>query len=143
MSPHDKVLELGACIGFISSFAAKTCSSNNVVCVEANPELIPVIKTNHALNNVSPTVVTGVASLEDYDKCDFYIGKRAYGYSTLQRKGSRKIQQHSAGIEGREIDLLPQLKLRDINLIIEEFHPFLSSFDTVTDCIKTIIEEGV
>lgn len=42
----NRVLELGAGLGFIASLASRITGAENVVTVEANPEMIPVIRAN-------------------------------------------------------------------------------------------------
>ncbi|SFU01706.1 methyltransferase, FkbM family [Pseudovibrio denitrificans] len=158
LKPEDRVLELGACVGFLSAAAAKICGSSNVMCVEANPELISVIETNHSLNGVSPKLVSGIAALKDVEQSEFFVGERASGSSILEREGSRKILQKTVNvnrliaefdpsflmmdIEGAEIDLLPALDLSDIRMLIVEFHPKLNGFDAITECINVLTEKG-
>jgi len=50
----DRVLELGAGVGLISTVAAMFEGIGSVTTVEANPELIPLIEETHRLNDVSP-----------------------------------------------------------------------------------------
>ena len=51
--PTDRVLELGAGVGVVSTVAAGIVGAENVTCVEAHPGLIPILEETHALNNVS------------------------------------------------------------------------------------------
>lgn len=51
--PGFRVLELGAGLGYIGALAAQKTEPANVLSVEANPDLIPVIRANHARNNVA------------------------------------------------------------------------------------------
>ncbi|MDA5095531.1 FkbM family methyltransferase [Aliiroseovarius sp. KMU-50] len=46
----DHLLDLGSAIGFIASLAAQTLDDRNITCIEANPELIPVLERNLAQN---------------------------------------------------------------------------------------------
>lgn len=158
LKSEDRVLELGACVGFLSAAAAKVCGSKNVMCVEANPALIDVIKTNHDLNGVSPKTIAGIASDNDGEDVSFFVGERATGSSLLKRQGSREITQQTVDvnrlieefaptflmmdIEGSEIDLLPKLDLSALRIIVVEFHPKLSGYDTITACIQQIIDKG-
>ena len=52
--PNDRVLELGAGIGFIGSLCALIVGSENVCSYEANARLEPLLRRTHALNGVSP-----------------------------------------------------------------------------------------
>ncbi len=49
----SNIIELGSSIGLISSFISKTKSPKNILAVEANPDLIPVIRSNFSLNDVN------------------------------------------------------------------------------------------
>jgi FkbM family methyltransferase len=158
LKPKDRVLELGACIGFLSATASMICGSENVMCIEANPNLIPVIENNHYLNDISPSIVSGIAALEDAAQSTFYVGERITGSSVLERKESREIHQKTVNvnrlirefnpsflmmdIEGAEIGLLPALNMANIRMLVIEFHPKLNGFDAVTECIQAIIEKG-
>ncbi|MES0871206.1 FkbM family methyltransferase [Pseudovibrio sp. SCP19] len=158
LKPEDRILELGACIGFLSATASKICGSSNVMCVEANPNLINVIETNHSLNDVSPITVSGIAALTDNKQSEFYVGKRIIGSSVLERKESQKILQKTVDvnrliaefkpsflmmdIEGAEIELLPALNLTNIRMLVVEFHPKLNGFDAITECINVLTTKG-
>jgi FkbM family methyltransferase len=63
--PGDVVLEIGAGVGFISTFLLGTLRAGQVWAVEADPRLIPVIQSTHALNGVSAAILHGVAGRRD------------------------------------------------------------------------------
>jgi FkbM family methyltransferase len=46
VGPGDKVLELGAGLGYIGALCARAAGAENVTCVEANPDMLPVIRAN-------------------------------------------------------------------------------------------------
>jgi FkbM family methyltransferase len=52
VEPGDRVLEIGAGIGFISTLLARQPRVARVVAVEANPRLLPYMARLHALNRV-------------------------------------------------------------------------------------------
>jgi FkbM family methyltransferase len=54
--PGDRILEIGAGIGFISSFAVRELRAAHLIVVEAEPRLIPVIRRTHELNGVTADV---------------------------------------------------------------------------------------
>ncbi len=66
IEPGERLLELGGGIGFLSALAALQRRAEVIVVIEANPELIPVIRETHRLNGVTAQVlnaaVVGVRS---------------------------------------------------------------------------------
>lgn len=65
LHPGDRVLELGAGIGFISSFAARGFDVAQITCVEANPRLCAYIGRVHACNGVTNAGIRNVVALSD------------------------------------------------------------------------------
>jgi tRNA G37 N-methylase Trm5 len=52
-----RVLELGAGIGYVTAICARRTAPENVLAVEANPALIPVIEDNLARNGAQDVTV--------------------------------------------------------------------------------------
>lgn len=93
--PGFRVLELGAGLGYVGMLAARKTEPGNVLSVEANPDLLPVIRANHARNEVADiSLMHGavVGHAEDGETTSFHI---ANGFT-----GSRL----GAG-EGRQVDV--------------------------------------
>lgn len=142
LRPGDRVLELGAGIGYMSTVAARLIGSDRVTTCEANPGLLAMIARMHECNGVQPTVLNGVMT------CDPEIGTRPF-YS------HRDIWSSSLGepiqgeyelvtvptlhwqseldrlrpsyllmdIEGGEIELLQSLECASLERMLIEFHP--------------------
>ena len=53
VKPRQRVLELGAGLGYIGVLAARIVGAKNVTSVEANPDMIVAIRANYALNGVA------------------------------------------------------------------------------------------
>ncbi|RYI16671.1 MAG: FkbM family methyltransferase, partial [Acetobacteraceae bacterium] len=82
LKPGDRVLELGAGVGLLSTIAGMVEGIDSVTTIEANPGLIPLIRETHRLNGVSHvTVINGVASAEDGPSVDFYLRPDFWGSS--------------------------------------------------------------
>jgi FkbM family methyltransferase len=81
-----RVLELGAGIGYIASLAARLCGAENLVTVEANPAMLPVIRANLDRNGFAEaTLIHGAVTGLDASgepalfeqKPSFWAGKLA------------------------------------------------------------------
>lgn len=154
----DKVLELGACVGLISAFAAKVCGSDSVKTVEANSEIIPLAKENYALNHVAPEIINGVATHEDAGNVTFYVCDNICSSARHEQAASRAITVPSINvntlinsfkpnflvmdIEGGENDLLPLLNLADIEKLLIEVHPYKTSDQESSKLINYLLNSG-
>lgn len=83
LKPGSRVLELGGGIGYVSSFLAGTTRPDRVSKVEANIEIVEIIRHNLMLNKAPDvTVVHGaVVGDIDEDKVLFRPGKAFWGSS--------------------------------------------------------------
>jgi FkbM family methyltransferase len=141
LEPGDRVLELGAGVGLLSTVAA-TVEGVEVVAVEANPDLIPLIRETHRLNGVeSVTLLNGVVAPRAGDPLDFYL--RADFWASSMEPDSRPfvrsvkvpslgigdlIAEHDptvivCDIEGGELGLFDRVDLSNVRLVVMEFHP--------------------
>ncbi|ABD56511.1 FkbM family methyltransferase [Jannaschia sp. CCS1] len=89
-----RVLELGAGLGYVGTLAARKTEPGNVLSVEANPDLIPVIRSNHARNGVEDIslmhgAVVGYA--EEAATASFHIADGFTG-SRLGARGGRQVE---------------------------------------------------
>ncbi|MEL6681936.1 MAG: FkbM family methyltransferase [Pseudomonadota bacterium] len=142
LKPGDRVLELGAGVGLLSSVAAQNPDVTQVVAVEANPALIPMIKETHKLNNLTQVeVLHGIAAAQDAPDTSFYV--REHFWSSSIEPDSRPydhvanvpvlnvhrlIEKYKptvlvCDIEGGEYDLFDDIDLSGLRAIIIEFHP--------------------
>lgn len=112
IEPHDRILELGGGLGFISAIAAKNTNVEAILCYEGNPKLKDAIAETHRLNGVSRVQVrTGVVFSNDDEKTiPFYVRKQFWGSSLAKKEGET----------GVEIIQIPVTSLRDV---IAEFRP--------------------
>ena len=76
VQPGERIVELGAGIGFIAVTAMRTGNVEALTSYEANPRLIPLIRRNAALNRVSFEVTNAVIDPhEDGGTRPFYVRK--------------------------------------------------------------------
>jgi FkbM family methyltransferase len=108
LTPEDRLLELGAGIGYISSYAAKVIGVAHVTCVEANPQLTEYIRRAHDLQGLTNTEVrncvalAGGAELSPDKTMDFFV-REPFWSSSLD--GSREFV---------EVKKVPQTHLPDL-----------------------------
>ncbi|MGH1406885.1 MAG: FkbM family methyltransferase [Rhodomicrobiaceae bacterium] len=155
---NDIVMEIGAGIGFISSYCASNIGSKRVFAYEANPMMIEKIKQTYLLNNIEPTISNSLLIDQD-GEIDFYIEQDFWSSSTIRRSNkAKKISVITKNInteiktinpslliidiEGGERDLLPMIDFHNIQKIIIEIHPDIIGLEAASNCIKYILNNG-
>ncbi len=95
IEPHDVVLELGAGIGALSSVVLSRKKAAGWVCVEANPDLLPVIRKNHKLNKIAGVdIVSGALGNDPAQTSrDFYVREDFWDSSLLRPEKFVEIKQ--------------------------------------------------
>ncbi|NTF32530.1 FkbM family methyltransferase [Rhizobium skierniewicense] len=141
LKPGMRVLEIGTGIGFISLLAARIVGEENVFCYEANASLEAIIRKNHALNALTPSLTMRAVTTDGQDvvfyQSDNVISSSVYDRQRNDRKTVVKsVAFHAVldeidpdvlvmDVEGAEIDLLAQPSLKNIRHIIVELHPHI------------------
>ena len=138
---HDlPIIELGTSVGIIACISRKK-NSEQLVCVEANPELIPVIEKNFELNEVKNYKIINAAIGYEKDKKS-YFGKGNRNTSgkiiNVRTKSSVLIKQITLS------SILENEKINDFILIcdIEGAEAFILQNDSnaLQNCKQIIIE---
>jgi FkbM family methyltransferase len=140
LAPEDRVLEIGGGIGFVAIVAARTVRrSDAVLIVEANSQIIPLMRRNFRLNGVWPVVRNAVLGQDDRTEVSFYLHRDFWASSLTACDGAREttVPQQDVrrvltefrptylivDIEGGEIDLFNELELDGVEKICLEIHP--------------------
>ena len=163
----DKVVELGAGIGFMSTFMAVTKGVKNITTFEANPALLPFIKKMHALNNVSEhiTVRNELVAPAAGEAMPFYVRGNFLASSMSDDMGTRfggvvstemidvvdfneflKSEKPNAlvcDVEGYESILFPQCDLTSIDKAIIELHPASTGIDGIKAVFDAFSNAGM
>lgn len=156
----DRVLELGAGLGFISTLAAKLSPNGSVCCVEANPYLIGQIQRTHKLNHVKVDIMNAVVSSEPAPARTFYLREQFWD-SSLSKEPNNYVEQIEvsnrtfadlaakfrptvivADIEGGEIELLQSELPEGVRAFLVEVHPKMIGADNVQKMLKYFTECG-
>ncbi len=145
VKPDDRVLELGAGIGYMTALMSRHIGPAAIASVEANPRLLPYIAQVHALNNVTGAKVLHGMLGPAAGTAPFYLRDDFLGSSEADFVGEGKatpserveVPVLDAGevvasvrptvlvcdIEGAEAQVLPLLDMTDLRAAIVELHP--------------------
>ncbi|CAN5610420.1 hypothetical protein BH23GEM9_BH23GEM9_23510 [soil metagenome] len=140
IEPNQTVLEIGAGCGFLSSYIGRLNRANTLICVEANPDLIPVIRHHHDLNGTTALVYHEMLSAET-GAGEFFVHPDFWASAARPSAGAARITVPKArfterlqqwrpdclivDIEGGELDLL-RLGLPDcVQSVIVEIHEWV------------------
>lgn len=155
----DRVVELGAGMGYMSSIVAKNCDPAEVHAFEANPALIPCIRRVHSENDITCATVHHALLGPEAGEADFYVRRNFVESSMLPDPADSVVSHHKvpvmpardtiAGlrpdvlicdIEGAEEMVIPLLDLTTLRTAIVELHPQyigLTGVQKVFDAMNT------
>ena len=157
LDKSDTVLEIGAGIGFLSSYCASQIGSENVFAYEANPQLEPLIRSVYSANGVHPNLKLGVLG-ERVGQAKFYVTMDFWA-SSLSRPLApckelmvpiyplnEEILRINPtfllmDIEGGEYDLIKSIDFHTIRKISIELHTDVLGQARI-DEIKSIMKEA-
>ena len=158
--PGDRVLELGGGIGYMSTLLSVKKKVARVVSYEANPGLIPYIRSVHAANDVTNVDLrNALLAPELGDPVPFYV-RQNFLASSMDRDADPdtiieqvSVMQHAINpvlqaetpdvlvcdIEGAEAHLLPAADWSGLRVAVIELHPQWigqSGVQAVFDCMQ-------
>jgi len=155
--PGDRVLEVGACLGVIGIIAARIVGADNVLCYEANPEIEWLIRRNHELNHLYPTVVMKAVT-KNGGRIKFHLHESPFSSSVFSLDHQREVDVDSVPInraiadfdpsilvidaEGTELEVLPEADLLNIRAIIVELHSHILGIKGITLIEQALKENG-
>ena len=133
----DRVMELGGGIGFMSTHIAKSRNVESVDVFEANPHLIPYIRSVHAANGVDTVTVHNALLGKRKGKADFYVRNNLLASSLEPRENTKVLATEE--IEVRNVkatmsDIKPTVLVCDIEGNIELI---------ITDVDESVFEQCV
>jgi FkbM family methyltransferase len=157
----DRIVELGAGLGFLSTLIMSTRSVADYQLVEADPRLPPLIRRTFELNSIDgpSTIRTCVATCDSAliarGEVEFYIGAAFCASSLLGARGLQEtatvpvvslpelIRERGANvliadIEGAETGVLNGTPLDTIERILVEIHPHRIHDDGVREIFRNL-----
>ena len=158
LSADDRVMEIGAGIGVISTFCALKLGAGRVAAYEANPFMEPIIRSTYALNHVTPEL--HIAALGDQDgEAEFHVAKDMWESST-ERKPDRstviKVKRKAINqeitrldptflvmdIEGGEYAIFKQIDFQHIRKMSLELHTDILGAERIGEIRRIIHDAG-
>jgi len=157
----DRVIELGAGIGYLSSFVCTNSKPEQYIAIEANPDLIPVIAEAHRLNGIEDVqILNGILTDQSEERFDFYL--RAEFWASSMEPDSRpymrveKVPKIPASdlfkkvkptvllidIEGAEAELLEGLDLGSVREIVIELHAKVYGANGIGRILRLLSDQG-
>ena len=162
VEPGDRVVEIGAGIGFISTLLSREPCVSSVLAVEANPHLLAYMARLHRLNgvrnvrriNVVPTnsEVAGAATF--YIRRDFWMGSLTPGPNPYvgavdvpTRNFSAILREEAANlivcdVEGAEAFLFEGADLSGVERVFVEVHDHITGLSGVGALFATLATQG-
>lgn len=160
----DRVLELGGAIGVVAMTCATVVGAENVVSIEANPDLIGHARYNFDKNGHSVAVKNAILrSAADWagegERADFHIAEDFWS-SSLTKRGrilrtvaipvlclEKEIEAARANvlvcdIEGGEVELLQKADLSRIDKIIMEIHYWATGVAAANQLVAKLLQSG-
>jgi len=163
-TPTDRVIEIGAGIGAVTTRIAERVGTGNILAVEANNDLIPIAEDTAAANGFPVPVRHGVVVNMNgqggqAQSASFNINSDFLASSLLETGSTVSLIQvpklgfaslvegHRANalcidIEGGEIELLKSADLSMIDKIVVEIHPAVVGNAACSECIADLVSVG-
>lgn len=159
--PGDRVLELGAGLGLVSTVLAQLDHVEEILSIEANPLLIDLIRETHRVNGISKVSLrNGVIAKTTKKQIPFYLRKDFWGSSMDMATGpyEKKVTLPAldlssliaefqptmivADIEGAELDIFEDVELGGVRTIVAELHPGAYGVKGQRRILKHLDEQG-
>ena len=165
LSPDSIVLELGGCIGVVSTTINKILlSPEKHIVLEPNPEMVDLLKFNKKINNgkfnIENTIISNKStvfiniysnftssSIYNYNKNYPLKKKKSIEVTTttiekLQQKYSLLFDVLIMDIEGSELEIIKTQNLSQFKLIILEYHTFIYGSEGKLEYSKILKENN-
>ena len=162
VEPGDRVVEIGAGIGFISTLLARDRRVASVLAVEANPHLLPYMARLHACNRVRKVrrlnavlAPGGSGTATFYLRRDFWMGSLAPGPNPWQATVEVPVRDLDAvlrdeaaslvvcDVEGAEAALFAEADLAGVDRVLLELHDHVTGLSGVGAVFAALAARGL
>lgn len=164
LRPQDRLLDLGSAVGFVACSAAQTLLSQQITCVEANPDLERFLKRNLSQNRAGEATVLHGAVVSDahegaqatFELCPAFYSSRLLGdkphesgtavqvpalrFSDLLRTYCPDVI--TMDLEGAEAALATQVWPGQVRAVIMEIHTKFYGLATVDAIFSGMARNG-
>lgn len=157
LASGDRVLEVGAGIGFIGIACAKICGQDNILSYEPNPAMKAVIEKNYELNGLRPNLRSKVLDVEA-GEVEFFFSEGILSSSLIDRNQGSATRVEADGIaqvthdfaptaivmdvEGAEIELLRRCNLGGVSKLVIEMHPHVVGVEKIDELCDYLTSTG-
>lgn len=162
VEPGDRVLEIGAGIGFISTLLSRERRVASVLAVEANPSLLDYMERLHTINRVRKvrrlnavlTCEAGADRATFYLRQDFWMGSLMAGpnpYVGTVEVPTRDLDALLVAeavslivcdVEGAETFLFENAELSGVDRVFLEVHDHITGLSGVGRVFETLAAKG-
>lgn len=158
LRPSDRMLEIGAGVGFLSLLAATRIGGDQILAVEANPKLIDLIERNQQLNQSPFRVMNAVLGAGETQR-DFYLAENFWASGLAPAPNTERITVKQRDfqtvlrdfqpsvlvidIEGGEAELLRDAQLDTVNTVLLELHPQVLSGRAIGGIFQSLADNGL
>ncbi len=157
----DRILDLGAGLGFVGIHAIKNLGAQSIVAVEANPGTYELLKDNYSRNKVSGECLHAAASnndgfqslivtedfwtdrLENSDNTKDVVKREvpALSFDTLFKMCGERTEVLMIDIEGAEFHAVQSPIPKGIRAVIIEIHPDILSKNDVGSVTHWLVSQ--
>ncbi len=111
--PDDCVLELGAGLGFIGTFVARSLKPRRIVSLEADPRVAALARRTHELNGVEVDLRNALVAAED-GEVEFHLQPAFWGSSTTWLPESTTVTLPAVSFSKLLTEVKPDVLILDI-----------------------------
>ena len=157
IEPSDRILEIGAGLGFVSTYCAKIVGSDNVFSFEANPLNFEMALRVYKRNNVCPHLLNALLA-DCKGIIDFPVNRKSRLASSLLKTSSEivrvpqmmlneKIEELRPNflimdIEGAEYEIFKLIRFQTIKKIQVELHPSILGEVKINEIFELLKKNG-